>query len=139
MPTLFVSHASTDDALASALEAWLRARGFTDLFIDHLSIAGGDKWAQELRASAGACRVVICLVTDRWLASDECFAEFRAAWYMGKRIIPLILAGAPEGPKRERLSKVMAEDHALPKLAVLISRVIQRVPNDLKQASRPPG
>ena len=34
MPVLFVSHASKDDAAAIALEKWLRARGFTDLFID---------------------------------------------------------------------------------------------------------
>jgi hypothetical protein len=46
---LFISHSSQDDTHASSLEAWLRANGFTDLFIDHESIAGGDKWC----ASAG--------------------------------------------------------------------------------------
>jgi formylglycine-generating enzyme required for sulfatase activity len=109
---LFVSHASQDDARASALEAWLTASGFTDLFVDHHSIAGGDKWREELRASAGACRVVLCLVTESWLASHECFNEFRAAWYMGKRIIPLfLLPVAPdlgEEPKK-RLAEVCAE------------------------------
>jgi hypothetical protein len=73
------------------LAAWLRANGFTDFFIDHQQIAGGDKWPEALRASAGSCRVVVCLVTPNWLASSECFAEFEAAWYMGKRIIPLFL------------------------------------------------
>jgi formylglycine-generating enzyme required for sulfatase activity len=91
MAVLFVSHSSKDDAMATALEAWLRANGFTDIFVDHQSLAGGAKWREELRASAGACRVVICLVTENWLTSDECFHEFRAAWYMGKRIIPLLL------------------------------------------------
>jgi len=28
-------------------------------------------------------------VTSNWLAFHECFNEFRAAWYMGRRIIPL--------------------------------------------------
>ncbi len=51
MPTLFVSHASADDGMASTLETWLRAKGFSDLFIDHQSIVGGDKWAEALRAS----------------------------------------------------------------------------------------
>ena len=86
MAVLFVSHSSKDDAAATALESWLRANGFTDIFVDHHSLAGGDKWREELRKSAGACRVVVCLVTENWLASDECFNEFRAAWYMGKRI-----------------------------------------------------
>jgi hypothetical protein len=45
MPVLFVSHSSKDDALASALEAWLKASGFTDIFVDHHSVAAGD-WAR---------------------------------------------------------------------------------------------
>jgi hypothetical protein len=95
MAVLFVSHSSKDDALAGALETWLRVNGFTDLFVDHQHIIGGAKWREELRASAGACRVVVCLVTANWLASNECFNEFRAAWYMGKRIIPLFLLSHP--------------------------------------------
>ena len=65
MPGLFVSLSSKDDAKAASLEVWLNASGFTDIFIDHHSIAGGDKWREALRASAGACRVVVCLVTQR--------------------------------------------------------------------------
>ena len=80
MPVVFVSHSSKDDAAASALEAWLRHNGFTDIFIDHDDIAGGEKWAQALRDASGSCRVIVCLVTKRWLASDECFGEFKAAW-----------------------------------------------------------
>ena len=93
MALVFVSHSSRDDGLAGDLETWLNASGLTDLFVDHSSIAGGEAWADALRASAGACRVVICLVTPNWLASSECPAEFRAAWYMGKRIVPLFLHG----------------------------------------------
>src|SRR5262245_32307726 len=112
MAVLFVSHASKDDAHANALEAWLRASGFTDFFVDHHDIAAGGKWLVELRAAAGACLVVLCLVTESWLASDECFSEFRAAWYMGKRIIPLFLL--PLTPRleegaRKRLAEVCAE------------------------------
>jgi hypothetical protein len=79
MAVLFVSHSSKDDAAASALEAWLRANGFTDTFVDHQKLVGGAKWREELRASAGACRVVVCLITQNWLASNECFNEFRSA------------------------------------------------------------
>ena len=95
MLVLCVSHSSKDDAHVDALATWLRANGFNDLFIDHQSIAGGDKWPEALRASAGSCRVVVCLVTPHWLASLECFSEFGAAWYMGKRIIPLFLVPLP--------------------------------------------
>jgi TIR domain len=56
---LFISHSSKDNACATALEAWLNANGFTDIFIDHHSIAGGDKWREALRAASGACRVIL--------------------------------------------------------------------------------
>ena len=46
-----------DDAAVTALESWLHANGFTDTFVDHHGIVGGDKWREELRASAGACRL----------------------------------------------------------------------------------
>jgi hypothetical protein len=116
MSVLFISHSSQDDAHANVLAAWLRANGFTDFFIDHQSIAGGDKWPEALRASAGSCRVVICLVTRDWLASLECFNEFGAAWYMGKRIIPLFLL--PPSTKlnaeaKTRLERVRAEDQGV--------------------------
>ncbi len=116
MATIFLSHASRDDALASQLEAWLRTNGFTDLFVDHSSIAGGAKWADALRASAGACRVVICLVTPNWLNSSQCPGEFRAAWYMGKRIIPLFLTGdeaALSPAAADELRRVRAEDQGI--------------------------
>ena len=48
MAVLFVSHSSKDDAATTALEAWLVANGFTDTFIDHHSIAGGDAWGETL-------------------------------------------------------------------------------------------
>ena len=117
MAVLFISHSSKDDGVASALVAWLRNNGFTDIFLDHDSLAGGDKWRDELRASAAACRVVLCLVTKQWLQSDECFGEFVAAAYtMGRRIIPVFLKldepNLTEAAQR-RLAKVRSEDQGI--------------------------
>ena len=83
---------------------------------DHQKIEGGDKWPEALRASADSCRVVVCLVTPNWLASLECFNEFGAAWYMGKRIIPLFLL--PPSTKlnaevKTRLDRVCGEDQGI--------------------------
>jgi hypothetical protein len=116
MPVLFISHSSVDDKHADALEAWLRASGFSDIFIDHESIAGGEKWRDALRASAGACRVVLCLVSKNWLASSECFHEFGTAWGMGKRIIPLFLLppiAALNAEAKIRLDRVCGEDQGI--------------------------
>ena len=40
------------------------------------------------------------LVTENWLASYECFGEFQASFYMGKRMIPLFLL-AQKGSRSE--------------------------------------
>jgi formylglycine-generating enzyme required for sulfatase activity len=116
MAVLFVSHSSKDDAAATALEVWLHANGFDHTFVDHEKLAGGAKWREELRAYAGACRVVVCLVTRDWLASNECISEFRAASFMGKRIIPLFLL--PPTPDlgeeaKQRFAEVRAEDQGI--------------------------
>jgi TIR domain len=116
MPVIFVSHSSKNDAQANALGAWLCANGFNDVFIDHRNIAGGNKWSEALRTSAGSCRVVVCLVTPHWLASLECFNEFGAAWYMGKRIIPLFLLPPftnLDAEAKTRLDRICGEDQGI--------------------------
>ena len=111
MATVFLSHSSRNGELTRSLEAWLRANGFNDLFVDH-GMRSGDKWAAELRAAKASCRLVLCLVTPEWLSSDECFGEFMAAFYLGRRIIPLFCMGSAELDTRQaqRLAKVRAED-----------------------------
>lgn len=59
---------------------------------------------------------MVCLVTANWLASNECFNEFRAAWYMGKRIVPLFLLAQAVSLGEEgaqRLREVGAEDQGV--------------------------
>ena len=112
MATIFLSHASRDDDLARQVEDWLAVNGFDDLFADHSDIRGGDKWTEALRRAKGSCRVVLCLVTPNWLASDECFGEFTAAWYAGKRIIPLLALGSHDldARQKKRLNRSLGED-----------------------------
>ncbi|HEX8167175.1 MAG TPA: TIR domain-containing protein [Beijerinckiaceae bacterium] len=115
MAAVFISHSSKDRQVTAAVEAWLTTNGFDDFFIDYSKIRGGDKWSEALREEAGSCRVVLCLVTRNWLSSDECYGEFMAAFYQGKRIIPLIaLDPAPRTDlEQKRLTRVLAEDQGV--------------------------
>ena len=116
MATVFISHSSKDDVLASQLEAWMKQHGFSDLFIDHSNIRGGDIWADALRDAAGSCKLVVLLITHSWLASGECPSEFKAAWYMGKRILPLcLLPPVDKLPQtsQNNLQRVMAETQGI--------------------------
>jgi hypothetical protein len=112
MATIFISHSSKDNSLAKSLKQWLIKNGFDDIFLDFSSIRGGDHWPESLRQAKGACKVVLCLVTENWLSSDECFGEFTASFYQGKRIIPLFaLVGAQlDDVAKRRLARVRLED-----------------------------
>ncbi|MEN0079752.1 MAG: toll/interleukin-1 receptor domain-containing protein, partial [Pseudomonadota bacterium] len=123
MATIFISHAGEDDDLATGLEVWLKAQGFDEVFVDHgqNGIRVGDKWQRALQAAVGACRVVICIVTENWLRSKECDGEFIAARYMGKKIIPLI-AVDPDNP--EAASRQADDDLGLYRDA-LLQRVLR--------------
>lgn len=116
MAVLFLSHSSLNDRDADALTDWLSAHGFNDVFVDHHDIRGGASWGEALRRSAGACRVILCLVTQNWLNSANCFNEFLSAWYMGKRIVPLFATGPAEmltAEARQRLQEVKNEYQGL--------------------------
>jgi hypothetical protein len=115
MPTIFFSHSSRDDVIASAVVDWLRARGFDDIFVDFESIRAGDKWTETLRRASGSCRVVLCLVTRDWLASSECFGEFTAGWYAGRRMIPLLCVADSklDDTQKKRLCRVLQEDQGV--------------------------
>jgi len=115
MATIFISHSSRNDGLATLLATWLTANGFDDFFIDHDDIRSGDKWTDELRRAKGSCRVILCIVTLDWLASDECYGEFSAGWYAGKRLIPLVaIDGAKLNQNQEtRLRRMLSEDQGV--------------------------
>jgi WD40 repeat protein len=110
--TIFISHSSRDNELTRSLQSWLTTNGFDDLFVDFSNIRGGDQWPEALRRAKGACRIVLCVVTESWLASDDCFGEFTAAFYMGKRIVPLFALAGPvtDERRRSRFARVRAED-----------------------------
>jgi hypothetical protein len=115
MAAIFFSHSSRDDKLARQVELWLAKKGFEDIFVDHSSIRSGDKWTEALRRAGGSCRVVVCLVTPAWLSSSECFGEFLAGWYAGRRMIALICAAIEtlDTTQKERLSRVLLEDQGV--------------------------
>src|SRR5262245_37030307 len=101
--------------MASAVEDWLKARGFDDIFVDHDSIRSGDKWSESLQRASGSCRVVLCLVTPDWLASSDCFGEFTAGWYLGRRMIPLVCGpdAKLDDTQKKRLARVLLEDQGV--------------------------
>lgn len=81
-----------NNAEAEALRHWLITQepGLAkEIFLDRhedLGIAVGTKWTESLNQAMQRCEAIICLISDAWLESAECQAEFRAARYLGKRM-----------------------------------------------------
>lgn len=118
MPRIFVSHASADDTAINTLSDWLTAKGHDDHFIDHRHIVGGGSWDAALRREASRAEMLILYVTPAWLASDECFAEYRASFYGDKTVLPLLVDGLRTqdlaNPARRRFETLCASVQGIP-------------------------
>jgi len=117
MAVVFISSAADDRSIAESVISILHDAGAAEMYP-----SGGDQplsydaWDRQLLASAASCRAIILILTPNWLASDRCYGQFRAAWYMGKRIIPILFL--PSRPDlgtvgAERLAEVVSEIQCL--------------------------
>ncbi|QZH62504.1 TIR domain-containing protein [Mycolicibacterium farcinogenes] len=92
MSRIFLSHSSRDNRYAVALKHWLERvdpglAGEIFLDLDRASgIRTGTRWTDALWQANARCEAVICLVSESWVASKECHAEFRQAEGMRKPI-----------------------------------------------------
>lgn len=92
MSAIFISHATPDCHLASALRRGLQERGFTSSFLAFDPAAGVEKgalWEEKLYAELDTCRVVLAICTQSFADSHWCFAEIARARAGRKRVIPL--------------------------------------------------
>lgn len=100
MARIFVSHSSQDNVVADELKSWLEAKDFEQIFLDFDKSAGiqpGADWEKTLYREIERSQAVIVVVTEHWMASKWCFAEFCQARALGKAIFPLIMR--PTGEK----------------------------------------
>ncbi len=101
MARIFLSHSNRDDDEAAGLKSWLAARDFPTVFLDSdkdTGIQPGAGWEKTLYRELDRAQAVLLVVTDHWLSSKWCFAEFTQARALGKDIIPLIV-----GPTQQKL------------------------------------
>ncbi|HEX9736389.1 MAG TPA: TIR domain-containing protein [Thermoanaerobaculia bacterium] len=104
MSTLFISHSSSDNEAAAELARRLAEppRNHSSVFLDldpEKGIVAGQSWERTLYRKLRACRAVIALCTDRYLASHWCFAEIALARMEGKHVIALLAQPLADGAK----------------------------------------
>jgi WD40 repeat protein len=109
MSTLFISHSSLDNEAAERLRARLAEQGHQSVFLDfdpERGIRAGASWEQTLYTKLRACRAVVALLTDNYLASQWCFAEVALARMEGKEIFALRMEPWSE---QTRLPSILTE------------------------------
>lgn len=102
MPRFFLSHASTDKALAERLSSLLQTgcnlRG-TDIFCSSIEGQGavtGALFPEQIRTALREAEFVILLVTPMWWDRPFCIAEAGGAWIREDvKIFPLVVEGVP--------------------------------------------
>ncbi|WP_156917580.1 toll/interleukin-1 receptor domain-containing protein [Salinarimonas rosea] len=128
MVRIFVSHSSRDNAEAKALDGWLMANGWNDVFVDFepaRGIAAGERWERALHEAADRCEAVVFLVSRNWLASGWCGREFDLARKLDKRLFGVLIDDLRPGDLPERFSGTWqltdlcaGEDHEIHRVAV---------------------
>ena len=110
MTSLFISYRRDDGAgHAGRLYDRLSARfGADQVFIDHYDLAPGQDFPSAIESSLARADVVLALIGPRWIAArdaqgrqrlaqadDFVRSELLAALNAGKRVIPVLIGGAP--------------------------------------------
>ena len=94
MSKIFVSHSHRDNAAAVAIGRWLVENGWDDLFLDispSRGISPGERWQEALKRAADRCEAVVFLVSEDWVESKWCIAEFLLAKQLGKAVFGVLI------------------------------------------------
>lgn len=94
MPTLFISHSSSDNEAVAGLRNRLRERGFDSLYVDfdaHNGIPAGTNWERELLHKLRLSDAALFVGSRSSAASEWCLVELAFAHAARKPIFPVAL------------------------------------------------
>lgn len=103
---VFVSHSSTDYAIAAEVSSLLRHRGHS-CWIAPDSLEPGSNWASAIESAIKDCEVFLLLLSTRSRDSREVEKEVALAASMGKRIVGLRIEDVwPQGSTKYHLAAI---------------------------------
>src|SRR5258708_5454735 len=88
---LFISYSTKDRDSVAALADDLNELGNEVWYDPELSRMGGQKWWANILSNIRACDLFVLVMTPHSLASEACTLEYRYAYALGKRILPVML------------------------------------------------
>src|SRR5262249_33590088 len=75
-------------------------------------LVAADRWQRALRAAIGRCRAVIFLISQAWLASDNCKSELDGAGYAETVPIGVLIEDVP----RDKIPSELSGERQIPRL-----------------------
>ncbi len=94
MALIFISHSSRDNQIVTTVAKQLKDGGFDSIFLDFDETEGilaGEEWEKRLYSEIKRSHAVIVILSQNWLDSKWCFAEYTQARALGKEILPLLV------------------------------------------------
>src|SRR5260221_6066491 len=88
---IFISYSSKERDLITTLAEDLASLGHDVWFDRELTRTGGQKWWETILLNIRQCDLFIFALTPRSLASEACQREYRYAYALNKRILPIML------------------------------------------------
>jgi hypothetical protein len=98
VPSVFVSYAHVDSALANKIKGDLRRNGVS-VWIDERLKAGDLAWRKQLEIAIREQQNFLFLMTPKCVSSEYCQWELKTAQELKKRIIPVLLAEETDVPE----------------------------------------
>ena len=91
MYRIFISHTSGGREYARGIKKSLQDFG-DDTFLDETDLALGGSFAETIRTTLRSVDYLVALLTERAADSPRMMLEIGAAWALGKRVVPILLA-----------------------------------------------
>ena len=93
-PKFFISYSFADRDWARAFASALRETG-ADIWFDEFNIKPGDPISESVEAGLRDSDIIILLISDETVRSNNFFFELGAALGMNKKIIPIVPESFP--------------------------------------------
>ena len=136
--TVFICHASRDDAQVAALVRHLQAAHET-VWLDQ-SLLGGEAWWSKILHQIQSCTVFLLAMSNYSLQSKPCRAEINYAKALGLPILP-VLIGEVDSYRIDPIFTVQSVDYRNPDVtsgATLIAAVRERTAERKELPDPPP-
>lgn len=125
MARVFLGHVSADAWLARTVHRLLTDEGHGVFLAEHPhdGVPPGQEWKRVLSERLRWADVVVCLVTEAFVASPWCFAEVFAAQTMGRVVLPVAVSSEVAHPLLDAVQYVARGTDPTAYLAPLTARL----------------